>query len=321
MANKYQIPVTVLLLLLVLYIVGPRVDTSYTLKPVSLPEDIEEYLSSSEAQYTDITNGAEKIIHWADPTTRRATRYSIVYLHGFSATRQEISPLCEQLAKQMNANLYFTRLTGHGRAANAMGNITVSDLLNDAYEALEIGKKIGEKVILIGTSTGGSLATWLAALKGNSALSALILLSPNYGLNRKASELMLQPWGDLILSLVQGDEYQFATANDLQKKYWTTRYPSQALLPMMGVVDVARNSNFKQITVPVLLLYSEQDKIVDVEKIKMVYNRLGSARKQLVPVETMDPQGHVLAGDILSPNTSEELLIKIEQFLESGNSP
>ncbi|MDD4273595.1 MAG: hypothetical protein PHG14_07705 [Desulfobacter postgatei] len=38
-----------------------------------------------------------------------------VYIHGFSATRKETAPLSDLVAKTLNANLFYTRLSGHGR--------------------------------------------------------------------------------------------------------------------------------------------------------------------------------------------------------------
>lgn len=302
--------------LAVVYIAGPSADLSYSLAPVDLPSDINHYIQQSEDRFSDIIEGAEKKIIWANPDSPGTTPFSIVYLHGFSASRQEIAPLCDELAKRFSANIFYTRLSGHGRSASAMQQVSVNALVNDANEALEIGKRLGKQVILVGTSTGASLASWLAGQKNDDAIAAMVLMSPNFGLKRKESELMLYPWGETILYLVQGDEYQFSSVNELHEKYWTTRYPARALLAMMGIVDVTRKINFANITTPTLILYSEQDKIVDTTKIRQRFQQLGSTNKQLLAVNNVtDPQQHVLAGDILSPSTTTPLANQIAEFL------
>lgn len=302
--------------LLAIYIAGPTLDQSYHIEPVNLPRDINQYIEKSESQFKDLIAGTEKKIIWANPQEMDTTRFSIVYLHGFSASRQEVAPLCDQLAKRFSANLYYTRFSGHGRTSNAMQQASVNALINDANEALEIGKSLGEKVILIGTSTGGALASWLAAQQNASAIAAMVLMSPNFGLKRKESEFLLYPWGETILYLVQGKEYQFSGVNEAHELYWTTRYPARALLVMMGIVDVTRKTDFSNIKTPTLILYSEQDKIVDTMEIKQRFQQLGTNKKQLLAVNHVtDPQQHVLAGNILSPSTTGPLAKQIAEFL------
>ena len=81
----------------------------------------------------------------------------------------------------MGANLFYTRLTGHGRDGYAMATATVRDWQNDGMEAVAIGRRLGRKIILVGTSTGGTLATWLAAQPSVAPMiHRLILLSPNF---------------------------------------------------------------------------------------------------------------------------------------------
>lgn len=99
---------------LILFLSDPRTTIDIQLKTFNLPKDIDHYLAQSEAQFHDIVPGAEKIIIWAN-ATKTKTPLSIVYLHGFSATRQETSPLSDKLAAQLGANVYYTRLSGHGR--------------------------------------------------------------------------------------------------------------------------------------------------------------------------------------------------------------
>jgi len=318
MKNILRYGILLTLLIALIFGLGPVVELDQTIKPVKLPSDINIYLSNREKQIPDIIPGTEKTIVWAHPSQREKTDYSIVYLHGFSASRQDVTPLCELISKHFAANVFYARLTGHGRDGTAMKSLTVNALLNDGFEALQIGQAIGKHVIIIGTSTGGTLATWLASLKLQPRIFALILLSPNFGPKRAESELMLLPWGNVMLRLVEGDTYRFEPRNPAQKRYWTTQYPSQALLPMMGLVEVARLSTLKGISVPAFVLYDENDKIVDVSKTKKYVARFSSPKTQLVAFSgSGDPQHHILAGDILSPHTTAQIAIQIENFVDS----
>jgi len=318
MQPKLRILLLILLLIIVVISLGPVVDTNQTIRPVQVPADVDNYIQQREHTIPDIIPGAEKIIRWAHPAQRDKTRFALVYLHGFSATRQEMAPLCDVIAKRLDANIYYTRLTGHGRGSAAMGIVTVNALLNDAYEALQIGEVLGEQVIVIGASTGGSLATWLASQKRSTKIFAMILVSPNFGPKRSESELMLLPWGNLILELVEGDTYSFTPRNNQQQQFWTTQYPSRALLTMMGLVKVARESAANNITIPTLILYDKQDNIVDVNKTLKYAASFSSPLSQVIAITgSGDTQHHILAGDILSPQTTTVLASDIETFIDS----
>ena len=81
-----------------------------------LPDDLDAYLKQTEARFTDLRPNNEKLIVWADPSKKAKTPLSIIYLHGFSACRLEVAPLCDIVAHDLGANLFYTRLSGHGRS-------------------------------------------------------------------------------------------------------------------------------------------------------------------------------------------------------------
>ena len=88
---------------IILFLAGPRVPAETTIHPVNLPDDLEGYLKASEARFTDIVPNTEKTIIWANPAQKQKTPVSIIYLHGFSATRQETAPLSDMVAQQLGA--------------------------------------------------------------------------------------------------------------------------------------------------------------------------------------------------------------------------
>ena len=277
--------------------------------------ELEDEINQSESQYNDITSGTEKKIVWyAEAKTK--TKISVVYIHGFSASRQEVSPLTENIAKALGANIYLTRLIGHGRVGDAMGQISVDQMLADAAEAIDVGEQIGERVIVIGMSTGATLATWLSVKKKSNSLAALVLLSPNYGLADPKSKLLLLPAAKYWLPLVEGRTYQFKPDNEQQAKFWSWKYPTVALIPMMELVDSISGLALETMSVPVLVLYSKEDKVVDVSKITQQFERMGSVHKEIDIVRgTEGSQHHVLAGDILSPGTTSAVETRIISFI------
>jgi esterase/lipase len=269
-----------------------------------LPNDLDQYLAQAEARYSDIVPGTEKTIIWAN-ADKSKTPLSIVYLHGYSASRQETSPLSEQIASQLGANLYYTRLTGHGRSDAAMMEATVNDWLNDAVEAVEIGKRLGDKVIVVGSSTGGTLANWLAEQPNTLEVVAYVLMSPNYAPRDGMSEVLTWPWGGQMAEMLIGTNFSWAPANERQARYWRHSYPSKALVTMMGLVKFVRESKLENIRTPVLVIYSPKDNVINVQKIERAYERMGSRVKSIRPImHNVNQENHVLAGDILAPENT-----------------
>jgi hypothetical protein len=91
--------------------------------PPSSSTELDAWLAQSESQFTGIKPGTAKGIVWANDTHQK-TPWAVVYLHGFSASRLETAPVADHVAKQLGANLFYTRLSGHGLPGKAMGQVT-----------------------------------------------------------------------------------------------------------------------------------------------------------------------------------------------------
>ncbi|ARU55506.1 lysophospholipase [Oleiphilus messinensis] len=318
MINVLMVLILILGAMILAYFLGPRPEFALDPLPVQLDEDLDHYIQAAEARYTDITPGAEKKIFWANPTKKQQTEYALVYIHGFSASRQELSPVPENIAASLSANLFCTRLRGHGRKpSETLGEATLAEWLHDTREALEIGRQLGRKVILMGTSTGASLLTWLMAEDSMTGVAGAILLSPNFSPKDKKSWLVLQPWGRQLLKLMLGEFRKWDAGNSLQEQFWSTRYPASVLIEMMGAVNLAKNSAVEHIKLPLLILYSPRDEVVSVTEIQTMFRRFGSDPKALIAIESpQDGSAHVLAGDILSPATNQVVASEILQFID-----
>lgn len=311
-----------LLLLAVLILAGPRVQVYTQTAAPEIPtglQDLDPWLAERESNIPALRPATRKAILWANPEQPARTPISLAYLHGFSASRLELSPLVEQIAEALGANLFFTRLKGHGRDGAAMGEAEAGDWITDTREALAIARQLGDRVILIGTSTGATLALWAAAeAPERDTIAALVLLSPNLGPVDERAPMMTWPWGNLLLWLIVGNEYGPPPANAAQAEAWTTPFPSKALLPMMALVDLINAPELlSRVDVPTLVLHSPDDQVVSVSAMEQGFAQLGSTIKSRIEVPNAGSDNrHIIAGDLFSPATTAEVKTEILQFLD-----
>jgi len=284
-----------------------------------IPADLaglDDWVASQEAAFTDITPGAEKHIRWADPDQPARTPVSIVYLHGYSATRQEVDPLCQQIAERLGANLFLTRLAGHGRGGDPMAEATVPAWMDDAREAMAIGRRLGERVVVVGTSTGGTLLAWLLAEGGGGDAAAAIYMSPNFGPRAKGSSLLLWPGRRLLMRLIIGTHREWEPANEEQARYWTWRYPAVALFPMAELVKTVERLDLSQLSTPTMMIFSPDDEVIRPDLAQARFDSLtAEPRRRLLVTDAEDASNHVLAGRICSPNKTDDMTEAITAFL------
>ncbi|MEF2549974.1 alpha/beta fold hydrolase [Aurantimonas sp. A2-1-M11] len=313
----------VLILLLaagVAWLFGPRepVDTTITFDPTAIGSDPDTYLARTEADIPNLRPNAQKEIVWAYPASRARTPIALVYVHGFSSAKGETRPLADLVAASLGANLFYTRLTGHGRDGAAMEQAEVNAWVNDLAEAVAIGRSLGNRVIVIGSSTGGTLATFGATRPGlMEDVAGLVLISPNFGLRDRWAFVLDLPWARDILPLIGGETRGFEPASDAQASNWTTSYPIGALVPMAALVRATLRADISDITIPVLALFSRDDQIVDPAATEAVMARWQAPHELVEVSESGDPAHHVLAGDIVSPQTTDELAARIVAWVES----
>ena len=296
-----------------LWAVGPyeRVDRTVEFDAASLPaaDGLDAWLAAREAGVDALDPAVAKRIEWAAaPGT--LTPWAVVYLHGFSATSEEIRPVPDAVAEALGANLHYARLSGHGRGGAAMAEPAAGDWIEDMAEAMAIGRAIGDRVLVVATSTGGTLAGLLAADPELAApradVAGIVLVSPNFGVKAAAARMLGWPAARNWVPLVAGAERSFEPANEAHGRFWTTRYPTVALLPMQALIDATAGLDWADATIPALFLYDPADGVVDAGRTDAVVAAWGGpvqvVQPDLKPGD--DPLRHVVAGDIMSPGAT-----------------
>lgn len=306
-----------------IYFAGPSpAAPSYKKEFPVVPSDpvlLESFIRGNEAQHKLKPDNEARIV-WADggtgsgnpgiraDTGKRRTEWSIVYLHGFSASQGEGDPIHRMLAKRFGCNLYLSRLAEHGiDTVEVMVNLSADGLWESAKQALAIGQQIGNKVILVGTSTGGTLALQLAAAYPDK-VAAIVLLSPNIEINDPNAWVLSKHWGLQIAHKVTGSDYVISKEDfgPLYHQYWYPKYRLEAAVALQELLVTTMNKEtFEKVSQPTGLFYYykdsvHQDSTVKVSAMLSMFDQLGTATalkyKQAIP----DAGSHVIGSSLRS---------------------
>ncbi len=293
--------------LFVIYFLGPQPPKPVLndlLPAVASINELDTYVSAMESTHLIKPNNEAKII-WAD-SSKTQTEYAIVYLHGFSASQMEGDPVHQNMAKQFHCNLYLARLAEHGiDTTEDLMNLTAENYWESAKMAYAIGKQIGKKVILMSTSTGGTLALQLAA--NYPEIAGLILYSPNIEVFNPAAPLLNNPWGLQIgRAVLKGKYVDVKYTDSAYPKYWNSHYRIEAVVALQNLLEATMSeTTFKKIHQPTLALYyykdeAHQDNVVKVTAIQKMMQQIATPDDLKLSMALPNTGNHVLASPIVS---------------------
>ncbi|MFV0375878.1 MAG: alpha/beta hydrolase [Mangrovibacterium sp.] len=283
--------VCTLLLLGFLYVIGPvphKPKLGTDLPTLNVPlKEFDHYLAVREAKLP-VKPGNEAIIYWANDSIRGQTDWCLLYLHGFSASREEGAPTHLNFARYFGMNAYLPRLAAHGLdVPEPLLDMYPDSLYATAKEALVVAHRLGRKVVIMSTSTGGTLSLKLAA-DFPQLVDGLILFSPNVQINNGAAFLLSKPWGLQLARKVYGGNYRQTNPNLQHQEcaYWNCIYRLEALVYLQQLVEATMTpTTFKQVKCPVFLGFyyldeAHQDDVVKVDAALRMFEQLGTAPAQ-----------------------------------------
>lgn len=312
MKKKYWFFLIVIIIVVITYFTGPVPSKpEYSTSLPELPSDLkklESYIEKKEAEMPVRKDNQARIV-WQNGT-RGVTEYSLVYLHGFAGSYRDAYPVNVNIADSLNANLFLARWAGHGlKPPASLNGFSGERAWESAKEALVIGKRIGRKVIIMSTSTGGTLAIKLAATYPGQ-IYALINLSPNLEDDQPGTFVLNSPWGYEIADIISfGENKKIEHEQEIAKQYWDTIYPSKALVDLQVLVETTMTpETFRKVKCPVQTLYYhenflQEDQHVEVSTYEAAHKLFSTpdSLKQLKALKT--PKTHFIGSDIKSQDT------------------
>ncbi len=273
---------------------------SYTYSPTALPATFEEFYKGKLQKSKELNarpKNEERLIKYAEKTP-----IAILYIHGYGASRAEGEHVVDKISKTFKVNTYYLRLPGHGTNADDHADTTGKEHLDEVITTLKMMRKIGDKVIVIGTSMGGVLGTYAAA-EYPELVDALILSSPAYQFASTPAKISaFYPMFKLITTLMErAPSAPIPAEDDNWSLYWYPDDYMRALRQLYQLQALTSNNDiYKKVTQPVLLQYyykdeNNQDTAASVPDMKSAYKSFNNGTPNSLSREIpYDVGGHVL---------------------------
>ncbi len=298
--------------LLILFLIGPRaekptVDAYVAPSEQSISLDVlQKGIAAAESNVPYLKPDNESRILWANPDSLYKTEYVLLYLHGFSASPKEAYPINYEFGKRYGMNTYIPRLYGHGLdSPNNLIDATPDKMIISAKKALKVARQLGHKIIIMSTSTGGTLSLLLAA--ENPDIFAQILYSPNIEIKDNSSKILTLPWGLQLGRMIAGEKLVYDDDAEVQK-YWQSNYCIEGVVYLQSLVEnTMTKSTFEKVTQPLFMGYyykneKENDPTVKVSAMLRMFDEIKTPtelkRKHAFPNVGVHP----LASGIKSKN-------------------
>ncbi|MFT5055233.1 MAG: hypothetical protein ACI97X_002269 [Oceanospirillaceae bacterium] len=120
---------------------APKPNLDPTTIQLSIQLDkLDNWIANRESGFKTMKPDNEAGIVWNGDSISK-TQFSIVFLHGFSASKMEGRPITTDFSARYRMNIYESRLEKHGfDTVDAMIDITPENYLESAKQAIAIGK-------------------------------------------------------------------------------------------------------------------------------------------------------------------------------------
>jgi len=197
------------------------------------------------------------LIPGAEPWSHDGGPVGVVCLHGFTGNPSSMRPVAEALAAA-GCTVELPRLPGHGTRVEDMQATGWHDWASEAEAAYERLRERCEQVVAVGLSMGGALTLWLGTRHAD--LAGLAGINP---VTRPQPPEVVHMVREMVAAgevLIPGGRADIADPEAVDISYSDT-----PLVPLLSLMDALEGlqPSYELITMPLLLLTSRQDHVVD----------------------------------------------------------
>ncbi|HPO15521.1 MAG TPA: alpha/beta fold hydrolase [Candidatus Hydrogenedentes bacterium] len=238
---------------------------------------------------------------------------AILFVHGFSGTGNNYHDLPDRVA-DTGWRTRVMLLPGHGTSPFTFETTTADELLSAVIQELRAMRDRYEKLVLVGHSMGGALATLAAS---QMPLDGLILAAPYYNVTFKwYYVLTAEQWAKMLSPLIRWihapAENQPVNRREVRTQILSYPWiPTRAFLTAMSLAERARQlETLHRIYCPTLLIHSTKDNVTSPETAAKAFAEIPSANKRAIWIEHSD---HIIFWDYDREQVAEETLAFLKQ--------
>lgn len=244
------------------------------------------------------------VVPGAEPVEITGGENGVLLLHGFTGSPYEFKYLVEDLQKK-DYTINVPLLCGHGTSEEDLMKCQWYDWFEDAKKALFKMRKSCRRVVVVGLSTGATLALHLAA---HYQLEGVVALSPALFLKEKFLPLL-----PLISPFIKYRKKDGGPdISDKDEKAKAVSYQKMPLKSVREVLALYKHvmMDLPDVYIPMLLAHSVQDHVVDFRSSEYIYEKVSSTEKHMLKLEK---SYHVMTLDV----EREIVFREIAAFLEA----
>jgi esterase/lipase len=187
---------------------------------------------------------------------------------------------------------------------------------DDYYQSVEnyyaIAKKLGDEVVVLGTSFGGAMSLVLAA--NHPEIKALMLYGPCIAIKDPNATLLDNPWGLQMAHLITGSDYRdIPVMAPGHAENWSLHYRLEGVVAIQNFLTHAMKKEvFEKVKMPVFLGYyykdeEHQDNVVSVDAMKVMFEQLGTPASLKKSEAFPNSGNHVITSNLLGKLTDKPI--------------
>lgn len=235
----------------------------------------------------------------AEPFLFPGNRTGVLLIHGFTGSPAAMRGLGEFLNRTQGYTTLGIRLPGHGTQVDDLRRPTWRDWITAVEDGLNLLHGMSDQVYVGGISMGGVL-TLIAAARY--PVKGVVALSTPYGLTRDWRIRFMRPLSLFVPKFKKTGAVGIAA--ETSYAYYVTRAIAEA-------AELAKlmQAGLPKINVPVLLIQSHGDKVIEPNALDLLSEHLATPRKEMLWLEK---SGHVITLDV----EREIVYARVAQFIQ-----
>jgi carboxylesterase len=233
-----------------------------------------------------------QIIRTAEPFLLTGNRTGCLLIHGFTGTPKEMRWMGEYLNRQGYTCLGI-RLAGHATHPKDMIRSRWTDWTASVEDGYHLLRSVTDRVYLVGLSMGGVLSLFMAT---RLEVKGVVAMSTPYRMPQEHPA-----WEIRILSYFKPymRKSREVPGNGWFDKTALSEHVSYPLNPVRSAAELRTligkmRAALPAVSVPVLLIHSQDDQTVPTKNMELLHAALGSSDKTMLYVTG---SGHVLPRD------------------------